>query len=169
MFERILVPLDGSKVGEAALPVIDQLIDKLAPTTKVEITLIGVITLLRHWVVVGEASAPVSYTDDELKVIKERVSGNLAKVAEEIQRPNVSIKTIVSAGNAADEILKAAEDIKADLIAMSTHGRSGLRRLAFGSVTDKVLHAAKIPVLMVRAPEGTKNEWENNNKNNTKK
>jgi len=64
MFERILVPLDGSKVGEAALPVLGQLIAKLAPGTKVEITLIGVITLLRHWVVVGEASAPVSYTED---------------------------------------------------------------------------------------------------------
>jgi nucleotide-binding universal stress UspA family protein len=158
MFERILVPLDGSKVGEAAIPVIEQLIEKLAPTTQVEISLIGVITLLRHWVVVGEASAPVSYTDDELKVIKERVAGNLAAVAEQIKRPNVTIKTIVSAGNASDEILKAAEDIKADLIAMSTHGRSGLRRMAFGSVTDKVLHGTRIPVLMVRAPEGTKNE-----------
>lgn len=161
MFERILVPLDGSKVGEAALPVIEQLIDKLAPGSQVEITLIGVITLLRHWVVVGEASAPVSYTDEELNVIKDKVAGNLARVSEEIQRPNVTIKTIVAAGNAAEEILKAAEEINADLIAMSTHGRSGLRRLAFGSVTDKVLHGARIPVLMVRAPEGTKNELEN--------
>ena len=59
MFKHILVPLDGSKVGEAALPVIDKLCDKLASGTKVEITLLGVITLLRHWVVVGEASAPV--------------------------------------------------------------------------------------------------------------
>jgi nucleotide-binding universal stress UspA family protein len=158
MFERILVPLDGSKVGEAGLPVLSQLISKLAPGTKVEITLIGVITLLRHWVVVGEASAPVSYTDDELKVIKERVASNLAAAAAQIKRPNVTLKTIVSAGNASDEILKAAEDTKADLIAMSTHGRSGLRRMAFGSVTDKVLHGTRIPVLMVRAPEGTKNE-----------
>jgi nucleotide-binding universal stress UspA family protein len=158
MFERILVPLDGSKVGEAAIPVLEQLIDKLAPSSKVEITLIGVITLLRHWVVVGEASAPVSYTEDELKMIKERVADNLAAVAKTIQKHNVTIKTIVSAGNAADEILKAVDDIKADLIAMSTHGRSGLRRLAFGSVTDKVLHGARVPVLMVRAPEGTKNE-----------
>ncbi len=163
MFERILVPLDGSKVGEAALPVIKQLIDKLAPGTKVEITLIGVITLLRHWVVVGEASAPVSYTEEELKIIKDRVASNLAAVAATIQHPDVTVKTIVSTGNAADEILKAADDINADLIAMSTHGRSGWRRLAFGSVTDKVLHAAKVPVLMVRAPEGTKNEWENSN------
>jgi nucleotide-binding universal stress UspA family protein len=158
MFERILVPLDGSKVGEAALPLITQLIDKLNPNTKVEITLIGVITLLRHWVVVGEASAPVSYTEDELKLIKDKVADNLAKVAETIQKRNVTLKTIVSTGNAAEEILKAADEIHADLIAMSTHGRSGLRRLAFGSVTDKVLHGAKMPVLMVRAPEGTKNE-----------
>jgi nucleotide-binding universal stress UspA family protein len=158
MFERVLVPLDGSKVGEAALPLINQLIDKLAASTKVEITLIGVITLLRHWVVVGEASAPVSYTEDELKLIKDKVADNLAKVAETIQKRNVTIKTIVSTGNAAEEILKAADEIHADLIAMSTHGRSGLRRLAFGSVTDKVLHGAKMPVLMVRAPEGTKNE-----------
>jgi nucleotide-binding universal stress UspA family protein len=158
MFERILVPLDGSKVGEAALPLITHLIDKLAPSVKIEITLIGVITLLRHWVVVGEASAPVSYTEDELKLIKDKVADNLAKVAEGIQKRNVTIKTIVSTGNAAEEILKAADEIHADLIAMSTHGRSGLRRLAFGSVTDKVLHGAKMPVLMVRAPEGTRNE-----------
>jgi nucleotide-binding universal stress UspA family protein len=158
MFERILVPLDGSKVGEAALPFIGQLVDKLAVGSKVEIYLIGVITLLRHWVVVGEASAPVSYSEDELKLIKERVASNLAKVGATIVKRNVTIKTIVSSGNAADEILKVADDINADLIAMSTHGRSGLRRLAFGSVTDKVLHGAKVPVLMVRAPEGTKNE-----------
>jgi nucleotide-binding universal stress UspA family protein len=160
MFERILVPLDGSRVGEAALPVINRLIENIDPDCKVEITVIGVVTLLRHWVVVGETSAPVSYTEEELKAIKERVLNNNEKVAESLKRPNVSVRNIVVIGNAADEILKAAEDIKADLIAMSTHGRSGLRRLAFGSVTDKVLHATKVPVLMVRAPEGTKNEWE---------
>jgi nucleotide-binding universal stress UspA family protein len=158
MFERVLVPLDGSKVGEAALPVIEQLVNKLAPGTKVEVTLIGVITLLRHWVVVGEASAPVSYTEEELKIIKERVSDYLVKLGESMKKRGVSINTIVSSGNAADEILKAAEEVKADLIAMSTHGRSGLRRLAFGSITDKVLHGSHVPVLMVRAPEGTTNE-----------
>jgi nucleotide-binding universal stress UspA family protein len=64
----------------------------------------------------------------------------------------------VRMGDAAEEILRAAEEIKADLIAMSTHGRSGLRRLAFGSITDKVLRGAGVPVLTVRAPEGTANE-----------
>ena len=158
MFSKVLVPLDGSKVGEAAIPVIEQLIDKLAKGTKVEVILIGVITLLRHWVVVGEASAPVSYTEEELRLIKQNVEKYLIKTGESLKKRGVAIQTMVSTGNAADEIIRAADDTKADLLAMSTHGRSGLRRLAFGSVTDKVLHHSKIPVLMVRAPEGTANE-----------
>ena len=158
MFERVLVPLDGSKVGESALPVIEQLIEKCSPSVKVEITLLGVITLLRHWVVVGEASAPVSYTEEELKLIRDRVLDYLEKTGESLKKRGITIKTMVTTGNAAEEILKAAGEINADLIAMSTHGRSGLRRLAFGSITDKILHGASIPVLMVRAPEGTINE-----------
>jgi nucleotide-binding universal stress UspA family protein len=158
MFERVLVPLDGSKVGEAAIPAIELLVDKLAPGTKVEVTLIGVITLLRHWVVVGEASAPVSYTEDELKLIKEKVADYLTKTGESLKKKGVTISTMVSTGNAADEIIKAAVETKADLIAMSTHGRSGLKRLAFGSITDKVLRHSPVPVLMVRAAAGTINE-----------
>jgi nucleotide-binding universal stress UspA family protein len=158
MFERVLVPLDGSKVGESALPVIEQLIEKCSPSVKIEITLLGVITLLRHWVVVGEASAPVSYTDEELKLIRERVMDYLEKAGESLKRRGIVIKSMVTTGNAAEEILKAAEELNCDLIAMSTHGRSGLRRMAFGSITDKILHRASVPVLMVRAPEGTINE-----------
>jgi nucleotide-binding universal stress UspA family protein len=158
MFSRVLVPLDGSKVGEGALPALEQLIDKLARGTKVEVILMGVITLLRHWVVVGEASAPVSYTEDELALIKQRVEDYLIKTGESLKNKGVTVRTMVSTGNAADEIIKAVDDTGADLIAMSTHGRSGLRKLAFGSITDKVLHHSKVPVLSVRAAEGTKNE-----------
>ena len=158
MFSKVLVPLDGSKVGEAALPVIAQLVDKVAPGTQVEVYLISVITLLRHWVVVGEASAPVSYTEDELKIIKNRIRDYLTRTGENLKSKGVSINLLVRSGNAAEEILKAAEENKADLIAMSTHGRSGLRKLAFGSITDKVLRGSRVPVLMVRAAEGTINE-----------
>lgn len=157
MFSRVLVPLDGSKVGEAAIPVIGQLVDKLAKGTKVEVILIGVVTLLRHWVVVGEATAPISYTEEELKLVKDNIDTYLIKTGEPLKKKGITVKTMVTTGNAADEIIEAVEATKADLIAMSTHGRSGLRRLAFGSVTDKVLQRSHIPVLMVRAPEGTKN------------
>jgi nucleotide-binding universal stress UspA family protein len=158
MFERVLVPLDGSKVGEAALPVLRQLADKLCPEAKLEVTLLGVISLLRHWVVVGEASAPVSYSEEELNLIKNRVASYLEKTANTVKADNINVNITVVSGNAAEEINKTADRIKADLIAMSTHGRSGLRRLAFGSITDKVLRSSRIPVLMVRAPEGTTND-----------
>ena len=160
MFSKVLVPLDGSKVGEAAFPVIEQLVDKMAPKSHVEVTLLGVITLLRHWVVVGEASAPVSYTEEEMELIRKRVSDYLEKTGDNMKKRGVVISTMVRTGNASDEILKAAEEIGADLIAMSTHGRSGLRRLAFGSITDKIIRGASVPVLLVRAAEGTTNEPE---------
>jgi len=54
-------------------------------------------------------------------------------------------------GSAAEEIITYAEENNIDLIAMSTHGRSGIGRWVFGSVTDKVLHAGDVPVLTVRA------------------
>jgi nucleotide-binding universal stress UspA family protein len=158
MFQKVLVPLDGSKVGEAALPVIKLMAENRPPRAKMEVTLIGVITLLRHWVVVGEASAPVSYTEEELSIIKNRVTDYLNMIGEELKNKNIDVNIIVISGNAAEEILKASEQVKADLIAMSTHGRSGWRRLAFGSNTDKVLRGSRVPVLMVRAPEGTSNE-----------
>jgi nucleotide-binding universal stress UspA family protein len=158
MFSKILVPLDGSKVGEAAFPVIEQLVDKLAPKTQVEVVLLGVITLLRHWVVVGEASAPVSYTEDEMELIRKRVTDYLEKTGDAMKKRGVIISTMVRTGNASDEVLKAAGEVGAELIAMSTHGRSGLRRLAFGSITDKVIRDSNVPVLLVRAAEGTTNE-----------
>lgn len=157
MNEKVLIPLDGSKVGEAALPVIRKLIAKLSPEISVEVTLLGVIASLTHWVVVGEASAPISYTEEELKGIEQRVHNYLDQASEALKSQEIICKTMVRTGNAAEEILKAADEINADMIAMSTHGRSGLRRLAFGSVTDKVLRGASVPVLMVRAPSDTAN------------
>ena len=157
MYERILIPLDGSKVGEAALPVIAELVAKLTPEAKVEVILLGVVIHLTHWVVVGEASAPIPYTDDEVKLIQQRVSDYLKKVGESLTKQGAVVSIKVSAGNAAEEILKAVDETKADMIAMSTHGRSGLSRLAFGSITAKVLRGASVPVLTVRAPEGTTN------------
>ena len=158
---RVLVPLDGSKVGEAALPVILKLMPKLLPEIKVEANLLRVITQMRHWVMAGEASAPVAYTEEEMRLIQEQVMDYLIKAGENLRNKGAIVNTRMSIGsNAAEEILKVADAIKADLIAMSTHGRSGLRRLAFGSVTDKVLHGAGIPVLVVRAPASTVNRKE---------
>lgn len=155
MYERILVPLDGSKVGEAALPVVEELVSKLSPELKVEVTLLQVISSLTHWVVAGEASASVRYTERELEQIKKQARDYLAKAGEGLRGKGAIVKSKVEVGNAAGEIIETADKIKADLVAMSTHGRSGLGRWAFGSITDRVLRGGNVPVLMVRASGGT--------------
>ena len=157
MFERILVPLDGSKVGEAALEHVERLISKMAPSVKTEVVLFQVLTSLTHYVIAGEASVQVPYTEKEVDYITKKSKEYLSKTAECLKSKGVSIKTKVATGKAEEEIVKAAEELKADLIAMSTHGRSGLSRLTFGSITAKVLRSACIPVLVVRAPKDTEN------------
>ena len=75
----------------------------------------------------------------------------LKKVAEELGEKNIDVSTQVRVGAAADEIIRLADDIGVDLVAMSTHGRSGISRWDFGSVTDRVLRSGNKPVMVVRA------------------
>jgi len=156
MYEKILVPLDGSKVGESALPIIEELVSKLPPEPKVEVTLFQVLTST-HWIVAAEASASIPYTDEEMVLIKKKSLEYLEQAGEGLRSKGAIVHTRVSTGDAAGEIMKATEETNADLIAMSTHGRSGISRWAFGSVTDRVLRSGIVPILTVRAPkEATK-------------
>ena len=153
MAEKILIPLDSSKIGEAALPYVMELVSKLSPRIKVELTLLQVVSLLTHYIVAGEAATPVFYTEKEMEQIQQQARDYLNTVGEGLRSKKVSVKVRVGIGNAAEEIIKAADEINVDLIAMSTHGRHGISRWAFGSVTDKVLRGGHKPVLLVRAPK----------------
>ncbi len=151
MYERILVPLDGSEVGEAALPYVEGLVTLLAPVKKIEVTLLQVISSLVHYVIAGEASVQVPYTEREVELIKRQAAAYLDKVAERLRSKGAIVRTKVAVSNAAEGIISTADEMKTELIAMSTHGRTGLSRWAFGSVAEKVLRGANVPVLMVRA------------------
>ncbi len=153
MYERMLVPLDGSKTGEAALPYIEELVSKLSAVPKVEVTLLQVLSSLTHWVVAGEVSASVPYTEGEIKQIQKQTMDYLDKAAKGLRSKGAIVKIRIEIGNAAEEIIRVAGEINADLVAMSTHGRSGLGRWAFGSVTDKVLRSGIVPILTIRAPK----------------
>jgi nucleotide-binding universal stress UspA family protein len=152
MQQKILIPLDGSEVGEAIIPFVRNLISLMSPEVKVEVIFLGVVTELRYCVLVGGVNALVRYSEEELSSIRKGVADNLEKTATNLRQQGITVNTRVSTGNAAEEILKTANEVKADIIAMSTHGRSGLCRLAYGSVTDKVLHRAHIPLFVIRAP-----------------
>ena len=155
MCERILIPLDGSKVGEAALAYVEELVSKLTPETEVEVTLFQIISSLTPILITGETRACIPYTKKEMEQIKKEAIDYLGEVGEGLRSKGAvvraRVKTKMGISNAAEEIVKAANEINANLIAISTHGSSGLTRWPFGSVTDKVLRRANVPVLMVRA------------------
>jgi nucleotide-binding universal stress UspA family protein len=151
MYERILVPLDGSDVAEAVLPNIEDLVIRMAPKTQVEVTLLQVISTITYNVLTDDDRAQIPYSESDIKQIKQKAKRYLDKVAARMKDKGVNAKTLVTTGHAAEEIIKAADDTGANLIAISTHGRSGLKRWALGSIADKVLHESHIPVLTVRS------------------
>ena len=153
MAEKILVPLDGSKVGEAALPYVTDLVANLLPEPKVEVTLMQVLSSLSRYIVAGEETVRIPYTEQEMEQMKKKAIEYLTKAGEALRKKGATIKVKVAVGSPADEIIKAADEIKVDIIAMSSHGRSGFSRWAFGSVADKVLHGGNKPVLVVKAPK----------------
>jgi nucleotide-binding universal stress UspA family protein len=78
---------------------------------------------------------------------------HLGDLAERLTKDGTTVTTFVRVGNPVDEILRFADDEKADLIVMGTHGRTGIRHLIAGSVAERVVRASKVPVLTVRHPE----------------
>lgn len=153
MYEKILIPLDGSEVGESALPYVQDLLSKLSPEVKVEITLLQVLRPVQPHFIGGYEVPDIAYTEQEMEETKKKAIDYLNKTGETLRSKGATVTARVSIGDASNEIIETAEEINADLIAMSTHGRSGLSKWAFGSVTDKVLRrGGRVPILTVRAP-----------------
>jgi nucleotide-binding universal stress UspA family protein len=152
MYEKIVVPLDGSIVGEAALPYVEDLVSKFSSEVEVEVILLQVLSSVTHAVLSGPAIVEIPYTEKEIEQIKNHILDYLNKAGETLRSKGIKVTTKVAIGNTSEEIVKAAEEINASFIAMSTHGRSGLSRLAFGSITDKVLRQeGNIPIIVVRS------------------
>ncbi len=137
--ETILVPLDGSPLAETALPPALELA-RDHPTAR--------LILLRA----AEASTlpGVDPTEVQVRVVREaeeyldRIAARLADQGAK------NVATSVWYGQAASAIVEAAEVNKASLIVMSSHGRSGLGRLIFGSVAESVLRGTRTPILLLR-------------------
>ncbi len=155
MSERILMPLDGSEIGEAALSYVEGLISRLAPGEAVEITLLHVITTVRHNVPYkGGGMVSIPYTEEQLKTFKDEARAYLDRVSKNLQNSKTTVVCRVSVSeNPAEAIIETEKETNADLVAMATHGRGGLSRFAFGSVADRVMRGGSVPVLMVRSSE----------------
>ncbi len=140
MYKRVLVPLDGSPVAESIIPFILE----IAGPLEMQVTLVRVIVPTPPVAVDGIVAI------DDVEKLREEAETYLAAAASELRAKGVRVTTIVRRGEPVGEILAAASAADADLIAMTTHGRSGLSRLLFGSIAAAVLTRAEIPVFLMR-------------------
>jgi nucleotide-binding universal stress UspA family protein len=159
VYGKILVPLDGSKPAEVVLPYVQE----LARRFDSEVTLIQVIAPLSKLVTeampVGmepsgaAAAVGLEAASEALRAEREDARSYLAAVAERLKAEKTEVRTEMVEGAAGDAIVDFAHQHGMDLIAMSTHGRSGLSRVVYGSVADHVLRRAGTPVLLIRSRE----------------
>ena len=143
MYERILVPLDGSEGAEAILPFAEQ----VAGPLDAEVVLLRVLEPASPVELVASAGV---VTPDTFTLRDMDAKRYLSEVERRLAKKGVRVRTRVAFGLPADEILAAAKATSADLIAMATHGRSGFGRALFGSVAESVLRASPAPVLLIR-------------------
>lgn len=165
MFQKILVPLDGSKIAECALPYAEELAKGYDTQ---EVILISVTEEVRGRIRAHETQERyhasnqlgLSGGDSEVELTfgrKERqaqryLSKIAKRMAKELEVKGVNVRTEVLLGPPAQSIISYIEYSGTEIIVMSSHGRSGPSRWAYGSVADKVFRASCIPILMIRAP-----------------
>ncbi len=135
MLERIIVPLDGSLTAEAVLPFVRRFLHR----TDSEIILVRA-------VIPAPVENAIMIADAALGAAR----AYLREVHERLDREGVRVKSIVHAGSAIGVILDAVEEERATMVAMATHGATGLKRILLGSVAEAVLRKSPVPVFVVR-------------------
>lgn len=143
MYTRILIPLDSSQTAEQALPYLQWL---LAPQG--ELHLVSVVE--PNMYAYALASQEVTIHDKLQAAVHDDLENYLTVVSATLQKKGYHVQTWVARGDAAQTIADVATKINADLIAMTTHGRTGFARWAMGSVADRVIQMAHQPILLVR-------------------
>ena len=155
MYEQILVALDGSELAEQVLPHVEALAEKFGSNLMLlrAITPLGTIIaattpppMVGAPVITYPAVDPMELFNAELAEATEY----LQKIAERLGARGLKVNIATPEGPAAEAILEHARTQGTDLIAMTTHGRTGLGRLLLGSVADEVLRNASCPVLIIR-------------------
>lgn len=143
MFLRILVPLDGSPLAERALDMSTLLAQRAAARD----------ARFEPLVILFRAVDLSLWLDLDIENARAQAMETTARYLEEQARPlweaGITVETAVRLGNAAEEIVEQAMARQADLIVMSTHGRSGLAHWALGSVAERVVRSAPVPVLLI--------------------
>ena len=144
-FRKVLLPLDGSDTGEAAVPFAEE----LARKTNARLLLLSV--MMPAYRITAAQDYPGVDLEPIMKAQRESAENYLHDVETKLKQRGITVSSDTMVGSAAETILDYSKEKQVDLIAMSTHGRSGFGRWILGSVTDKVVRASEIPVMVMRA------------------
>ncbi len=166
-YKRLLVPLDGSALSYVVLDEVRE----LALCADAEVLLLRVIPELNTWVV-GEVAFGLTNRLVDLDVVAPQAEGpvepgdtliarraeharetaqqSLDAAAADLKRAGVRVETLLQVGQPAETILEVAANCHADMIALTTHGRSGVTRFLMGGVARRIVEHADVPVLLVR-------------------
>lgn len=144
---HVLIPLDGSTLAEEVLAPVEA----LGILSEADYTLLQVIDPLLPAGRDAEGFVVSGLAPEALKHVRTQAESYLARIAgRSTGRPGKAQTRVIVSTQIAEAILEQARELSADLIAIATHGRGGIRRLLLGSVADKVLRGASIPVLVCR-------------------
>ena len=145
MYKTILVPLDGSKRAEAILPHVEE----LAQRYDAKVIFVRVLEPLPY--VAGPEGMPITLREQELEQRRDEAEEYIKAQSGEFREKGIEAKGVIFQGPVVEAITDAAEREGADLIAIASHGRSGLSQCFYGSVAAGVLHRVDRPLLVVRS------------------
>ncbi len=143
--KRLLLPMDGSKESESILPHALEIASNFKP----EVVMFQAISLA-YPTYTADAFAYVTYSDQQMDAMKASALDYLEKVGSSFREKGIEVKSDVRFGSTADEVINYADEIGADFVAMTTHGRSGIGRWLFGSTTVRVMKGGNTNLLLVR-------------------
>lgn len=151
MYKKVMVPLDGSELAECVFPHVEAFIKGFNLRDVVLVRVLEPETLPYR----GETLVDRNTIEERESKRKSEAKDYLNQVADRFKHEGTAIHAEVIIGRVTESLIDYAEENKIELILIATHGRSGVTRWVRGSVADRILRSAHLPVLMVRAP-GTK-------------
>jgi nucleotide-binding universal stress UspA family protein len=141
MYKKILVPLDGSPLAESVLPHAQA----LAKAEGAEIVLLSV-PPTPSWEYLSRTPGLANKIIEDIEIETEEY---LESEVTKLEKEGAKVTSIMRKGPIPDMILQVADEVHADVIAMSTHGRTGVQRWLLGSVAERVVHYSHIPVMLI--------------------
>jgi nucleotide-binding universal stress UspA family protein len=147
MFKRILVPLDGSRRAERILPYVEEI------AYAHESTVIVLQVVEPAIIVAGPYDTSLAYDHEAADRAVAEATGYVNCVVGELLEKGIAARHMVEPGPVASTILEVAAREHVDLVALASHGRTGLARAFYGSVTAGILHQADRPLLVIRSSD----------------